>query len=141
MYEPSLLDFTVVKPPSIKSFIGIMLFAFASGFQHDCHAYLASLKTGKEPFGRRATADYKLPEHPAFNISITPHYFAECLIYVALAIAAAPPGRWLNRTLFCAFVFVTVNLGVTASGTKRWYEQRFGAQAVQGKSAMIPMIF
>ena len=78
----------------MRTFLGILLFILASGFQHDCHAYLASLKTRKpsptsapaSPNPSSATAStYKLPEHPAFAYLIAPHYTAECLIYLALA--------------------------------------------------------
>ncbi|CAK3883555.1 related to 3-oxo-5-alpha-steroid 4-dehydrogenase [Lecanosticta acicola] len=131
----------MITGPSIKSFVGIMLFMLASGFQHDCHAYLASLKDIKKAEGNDSKSDYRLPDHPAFNISVTPHYFAECLIYLSLAIAAAPWGQWINWTMFCALTFVAVNLGVTAHGTKLWYEKRFGAAAVQGKARMIPLLY
>lgn len=141
MYKPSLQDLAIVQAPSAKSFMGILLFMLASGFQHDCHAYLASLKTSKKEDNRESTSSYRLPEHPAFNVSLTPHYFAECLIYLSLAIVAAPQGRLLNATLVCTLIFVMVNLGVTAVGTKKWYEQTFGARAVEGKARMIPMVF
>ena len=84
---------------------------------------------------------YKLPEHPAFSSLIAPHYTAECLVYVSLAIAAAPQGMWLNWTLVCALVFVAVNLGVTADGTKAWYERQFGRKAVEGKARMVPLVW
>lgn len=101
----------------------------ASGLQHDCHAYLASLKK------------YTLPEHPAFSLALCPHYFAECLIYVALSIIAAPSGHFINRTIFCALIFVTINLGVTADGTKTWYEQKFGKDTVGSRARMVPLLY
>jgi len=97
--------------------------------QHDCHAYLASLKK------------YTLPNHPAFLTVICPHYFAECIIYLALSMLASPPEYFVNRTMFCGLVFVAVNLGVTADGTKAWYEQKFGKENVQSRARMIPFIF
>lgn len=84
---------------------------------------------------------YSLPEHPIFHQLICPHYFAECLIYLSLAIVSAPAGDLVNRTNFCAFVFVAVNLGVTADGTKKWYEGKFGKQAVAGSWRMIPYVY
>jgi len=115
--------------PSLKTFVGTLLFLLASGVQHDCHAYLASLKK------------YTLPEHPAFMQVLCPHYLAECLIYLALSIIAAPPGQVFNRTVLCAMVFVAVNLGVTADGTKQWYEQKFGKEKVATRWRMIPFLF
>ncbi|KAK4508270.1 hypothetical protein PRZ48_002008 [Zasmidium cellare] len=139
-HTPSTRDF-LIQGPSARTFIGVLIFLLASGFQHDCHAYLASLKNSKKTDGGAATSDYKLPEHPAFNISLTPHYFAECLIYLSLAIAATPKGGVLNWTFVSALVFVMTNLGVTAYGTGQWYERRFGSDAVKGKARMIPFIF
>ncbi|GAM90090.1 hypothetical protein ANO11243_081300 [Dothideomycetidae sp. 11243] len=123
-----LSDFSFAAP-SAHSFVAILLFLVASGPQHDCHAYLASLKV------------YMVPQHPAFHQLVCPHYFAECLIYLAMAIQAAPSGHLFNGTLLCALVFVAVNLGVTADGTKKWYEDRFGVDSVKRKWKMIPFIF
>lgn len=139
-HTPSTRDL-LIRGPSIKDFIGVLIFLLASGFQYDCHAYLASLKNTKKTDGGTATSHYQLPEHPAFNISLTPHYFAECFIYLALAIAAAPKGTVLNWTLVTALVFVTTNLGVTAYGTGQWYERKFGSDAVKGMARMIPFVF
>ncbi|GAB7345054.1 hypothetical protein MBLNU457_3466t2 [Dothideomycetes sp. NU457] len=115
--------------PSLRTFVGTLLFMLASGLQHDCHAYLASLKK------------YTLPEHPAFGLALCPHYFAECLIYVALSIIAAPSGQFVNRTIFCALVFVAINLGVTADGTKTWYEQKFGKDKIGPRARMLPFLY
>ncbi|KAI7628771.1 hypothetical protein KC343_g5620, partial [Hortaea werneckii] len=40
----SLADIAV-PPPSLRTFLSLLLFILASGFQHDCHAYLCSLKS------------------------------------------------------------------------------------------------
>ncbi|KAI1437684.1 hypothetical protein GGR50DRAFT_691952 [Xylaria sp. CBS 124048] len=55
-------------------------------------------------------------------------------------VVAAPRGQLYNQTLACAVLFVLVNLGITANGTKRWYAERFGGQA-HGKWKMIPVVF
>ena len=88
--------------------------------------------------GKQGEGDYKIPTHPAFQSLIAPHYTAECLIYFSLAVVAAPNGAWLILTLTGALVFVVVNLGVTAAGTREWYEKRFGPEAVEGKWNIIP---
>nr|POF15209.1 polyprenol reductase [Quercus suber] len=109
---------------------------------YDCHDYLASLKTSssKSASAPQITpkTDYKLPVHPAFHSLVTPHYFAECIIYISLALVAAPQGAWLNWTIFSALVFVVVNLAITANGTKKWYEAKFGKASVEKKWRMIP---
>ncbi|KAI1426095.1 hypothetical protein F5Y12DRAFT_713542 [Xylaria sp. FL1777] len=38
-------------------------------------------------------------------------------------------------------LFVSINLGVTANGTKLWYSEKFGSDKVQGKWNMIPFLF
>lgn len=126
--EPSL-DLISFAGPSLRTLIGVPLFIMASGIQHDCHRYLASLRK------------YTLPTHPIFQLLICPHYTAECLVYVALAIIAAPAGSLINRTLFSVLVFVVCNLGITAESSREWYEKKFGADAIKGRWRMIPFVY
>ncbi|KAI6837481.1 hypothetical protein KC340_g18388 [Hortaea werneckii] len=156
----SLADFAV-PPPSFRTFLSLLLFILASGFQHDCHAYLCSLKSPSSSTTTTTNAaankdndpssssgkpkdSYQLPTHPAFTHLIVPHYTAECLLYLSLAFLAAPApqpqsptrpsagaqaagrGSVFNYTLLAAGIFVVVNLGVTAQGTREWYLVRFG---------------
>ena len=114
---------------SLKAMIGIPIFIMASGVQHDCHAYLASLPK------------YTLPVHPLFQTFTCPHYTAECLIYLSLAFISAPQGALLNRTMFTALVFVSANLTVTAAMSKEWYEQKFGKELVAHRWIMIPGLY
>jgi len=65
----------------------------------------------------------------------------ECLIYLAIAIAAAPEGHAINRTVFSGLVFVAVNLGVTAQITKEWYAEKFGEDKVKQKWVMFPLVY
>ncbi|KAI7365772.1 hypothetical protein KC354_g4662 [Hortaea werneckii] len=156
------LDDFAVPPPSFRTFLSLLLFILASGFQHDCHAYLCSLKSPSSTTTTTTAAankdndssssssgkpkdSYKLPTHPAFTHLIVPHYTAECLLYLSLAFLAAPSphpqspttagaraqaaagrGSVFNYTLLAACIFVVVNLGVTAQGTREWYLVRFG---------------
>ncbi|KAL8737367.1 MAG: hypothetical protein Q9181_001742 [Wetmoreana brouardii] len=115
--------------PSIRTMLGVPLFLLASGIQHDCHAYLASLPK------------YTVPNHPIFHTAVCPHYTAECVIYLSLAIIGSPEGAWVNRTVFTALVFVATNLAVTASTTKEWYVQKFGKEKVGHRWRMIPFVF
>ena len=114
---------------SLKAIIGIPIFFLASGIQHDCHAYLASLPK------------YTLPIHPIFQRLICPHYTAECLIYLSLTFVAAPKGALINLTMCTVFVFVTANLTVTAATSKEWYEQKFGKEAVAHRWIMVPGLY
>ncbi|KAH7631749.1 hypothetical protein B0T09DRAFT_356262 [Sordaria sp. MPI-SDFR-AT-0083] len=104
--------------PLLKTLVAIVMFLYASINQYSCHRHLAGLKK------------YSLPELGLFRYLICPHYFCECLVYLSLAIVAASKGELLNKTLLCALSFVVVNLGVTASGTRKWYAEKFGSKAL-----------
>ena len=123
--EPVVARLTF-SAPSLRTMLSIPVFLIASGIQHDCHAYLASLPK------------YTLPVYPIFNTFVCPHYTAECLIYLSLALVSAPLGEWFNRTICTAFIFVAVNLSITASSTKQWYEKRFGKSNVSPRWKMLP---
>src|SRR6187402_1645134 len=90
-----------ISKPSMKTFVAVPIFILASGIQHDCHEHLASLKK------------YTLPQHYWFQSVVCPHYTSECLIYLAIAIVAAPPGQLLNKTVLAGLGFVASNLAVT----------------------------
>lgn len=129
LFTDSVSSSITRSAPSLKTFIGIPIFILASGIQHDCHAYLASLPK------------YSLPVHPVFQVLVCPHYFAESLIYLSLAIIGAPRDAVFNKTILTAFFFVTTNLAVTASTSKEWYERRFGKEAVAGRWRVVPWLF
>ncbi|KAK1827923.1 hypothetical protein QBC39DRAFT_313958 [Podospora conica] len=112
-----------------KVAVAVPVFVFAWVNQHRCHKHLAGLKK------------YSLPSDGLFRHLVCPHYACECLLYFSLAVAGAPEGRWVNRTLLCATAFAVVNLGVTAAGTRRWYADKFGQEAVAKKWNMIPFVF
>lgn len=124
-------DRTFPRPemPSLKMIIGTPVFLLAWSTQNRCHRHLASLKK------------YSLPEGGLFQYLVCPHYTCECLLYLSLAVIAAPEGQWFNRTLSCAVVFIAVNLGVTANGTREWYIEKFGRSKVETRWRMIPFIF
>lgn len=113
----------------LKTDVALLLFALASILQHTCHAHLASLKK------------YSLPTHFAFRMLVCPHYFAECMIYLSLAVVATPQKEIFNTTLLSGLLFVVVNLGITAQSSRQWYAQKFGEAAVAAKWNMIPYVF
>ena len=118
-----------ISAPSIRTMLCVPVFLIASGVQHDCHTYLAALPK------------YSLPSHPAFHNLICPHYTAECVIYLSMAVIAASSGFGVNGTIFTALVFVSVNLGITASITKEWYAKKFGAEKVHKRWNLLPYVF
>lgn len=119
----------MISAPSISTLVFLPLFLLSSGIQYDAHFYLSSLRK------------YTLPTHPAFQSIVSPHYTAECAIYFSLMFLAAPGGQVVNKTLLAAFIFVLVELGVSADISKRWYMQKFGADLVEHKRKMIPGIW
>lgn len=109
--------------------IAVPMFVSGSMLQHFCHKHLASLKK------------YSLPQHPLFRSTVTPHYAFECLIYLAIAIAAAPDGKLLNGTVLAGLGFVVSNLAVTADSTRKWYVELFGSEKLTGRWRMIPHMY
>lgn len=126
---PSSRGFDNVEMPPLKTVLGTTTFFIAWTWQNRCHVHLANLKK------------YSLPDQGLFRFIVSPHYTCECALYLALAIVAAPEGRSVNRTLLCTVMFVAVNLGATAAGTKQWYIEKFGADKVRGKWRMIPWLY
>ena len=122
-----------------RTILCTLLFLTASIKQNKYHRYLASLQK------------YTLPSEHAFRYVIAPHYTMECVIYLSMAILDAPvafDGRRqastsVNWTMFCAFVFVVVNLQVTAVGTREWQLSRFQDRRyeIRQRRAMFPWFY
>lgn len=133
-FDLTLEHLKITRAPSLRTFLCIPLFLVASGMQHDCHHFLFSLKK------------YTLPDHPIFRAVVCPHYGAECIIYLSLALLGAPRGQFVNKTLLTCLAFVAVNLGVTAQTTKQWYLEKFGGdrddlEQIKSRWLMIPYIY
>ncbi|KAF4983340.1 hypothetical protein FZEAL_1232 [Fusarium zealandicum] len=109
--------------------LALVFYSVACLKQNQCHRYLASLEK------------YTLPSEGWFGHIVCPHYTCECLLYVAIAWVAAPPGQLFNTTVLCGLLFVAVNLSATAHGTRKWYTDKFGADTVAGRWTMIPLVF
>jgi 3-oxo-5-alpha-steroid 4-dehydrogenase 3 len=114
---------------SAKTGVAILAYLVAWVNQYRCHNHLAGLKK------------YSLPEKGMFEYLICPHYTCECLLYLAMAVGGAPKGAVFNKTLLCGLIFIVTNLGVTAAGTRKWYIERFGTEAVKTRWTMIPFLF
>ena len=107
--------------------LAVSIFIFASVWQYLYHCYLASLRK------------YTLPVEYGANYIVAPHYTADCLIYLCLAIVDAPHGL-INWSVICVLAFTVVNLGVTADGTKKWQLSKFRdqQQSIQQRWRMLP---
>ncbi|KAB5570083.1 hypothetical protein GE09DRAFT_957593 [Coniochaeta sp. 2T2.1] len=112
----------------LDTVIATLVYLFAATSQFQCHRHLAGLKK------------YSLPTSGAFRFLMCPHYFFECLLYLAMAVAGAPKGALCNRTLLCSVLFAGCNLGVTAGVTGKWYKEKFGADTVK-RWNMIPLVY
>jgi 3-oxo-5-alpha-steroid 4-dehydrogenase 3 len=115
--------------PFFKTVVGVLLFGSFSYLQNDSHRYLTSLKK------------YSLPERGLFKQIISPHYTAECMIYLSMALVAAPKAQVLNKTIVTALFFEIVNLGITAESTRKWYAKKFGERSIKGRWRMIPFVY
>ncbi|CAN8096272.1 unnamed protein product [Discula destructiva] len=120
-------DFTA--DAQLKAGMALPLLFYGWVRQHQCHKHLAGLRK------------YSLPNTGMFEHLVCPHYTCECLVYFSMAVLGAPAGQWCNRTLLSVLTFVAVNLGVTAHGTRSWYVDKFGPEALVGRWIMIPFVY
>ncbi|ODQ50796.1 hypothetical protein SAICODRAFT_96256 [Saitoella complicata NRRL Y-17804] len=112
-------SFQISQLVTPKTMLAVALFIGASVRQCTLHAHLASLRP---PTSAASKPEYKLPTHPAFLRTVAPHYTAEIGIYAAMVLANSGS----NLTLWCALVWVAVNLSVSATSSREWMIERFG---------------
>ena len=113
------------------SAFALALFAGGSWLQYSCHKHLASLPKYTPPAA----------SHAAFRYIVCPHYSAEVMIYVGLAMAGASDGTWFGRTLATVPVFALVALGGVSAGTREWERQKWGEDAVKGRWRILPGVW
>ncbi len=63
------------------------------------------------------------------------------MIYLAIAIIAAPGDEFLNKTVLAGLSFVASNLAVTADSTRKWYVEKFGEKELEGRWRMVPYLY
>lgn len=129
MVADSQVDFELRDSMAFIDIMALVVFCGASLDQSILHRHLRSLKK------------YTMPTHPTFDWIVAPHYTCECLIYLALAVLSRPDGHYLNHTMATVLVFVVVNLGISADGTKKWMETKLGDGNVPAKWKMIPWVW
>ena len=129
--DPWSLFTTLNHVPNLPEIVAVFTSLAMASQQHKQHTYLASLPK------------YTLPTEGAFRYLVAPHYRAECAIYLSLAVLSAPVGGFANWTVLCAFIFVCVNLTITADGTKKWMLEKFPEQRkeVVRRARMMPGVF
>jgi 3-oxo-5-alpha-steroid 4-dehydrogenase 3 len=109
----------------------VSLFVTASIWQYNVHSMLASLRP-------RTTAKPTYTSPPessvSFQLFLTPHYTAEILIYLSMALLSR------NWTMFSALLWVTVDLSVSAAETRQWADTKFRGSE-WGRWNLIPYVY
>ncbi|KAK9492143.1 hypothetical protein V1508DRAFT_419793 [Lipomyces doorenjongii] len=105
--------------------IAIIMYLVAALAQYTTHDQLSRLKK------------YSLtPPTMLFKHLVCPHYTAEVVIYLAVA--------WIcgfTQANVAVLVWTAVSLGTSAEQSRKFYVEKFGAKAVEGKWNLVPFVF
>ncbi|XP_029356375.1 polyprenal reductase isoform X2 [Echeneis naucrates] len=113
---------------------GVLLFTAASLLQHQSTVLLARLRTGKS--GAVETLAHRVPEGGLFELVSCPHYFAELLIYISLALIFAG----LSLTWGLVVLYVFFNQSLAAQLCHDLYLTKYESYP-RHRKAFIPFIF
>jgi 3-oxo-5-alpha-steroid 4-dehydrogenase 3 len=105
--------------------------------QHRHHVLLANLRIDPQTnSSNHNNAKYRIPTGGWFRFVACPHYLAEIILYVCLAILVQfdHPTRRMGLVL----LFVALNLSVTAIRTHRWYCENIPGYIQLKRRALIP---
>ncbi|XP_027532204.1 polyprenol reductase isoform X1 [Neopelma chrysocephalum] len=114
--------------------VGITMYIWASLHQHRCLVILAKLRKNKS--GKVVRLGYDVPFGDWFESVSCPHYFAELLIYVSMAIMLG----FQNVTWWCVVMCVLFNQALAAVLSHEFYEKNFHSYPKHRK-AFIPHVF
>ncbi|KAL9546132.1 hypothetical protein MBANPS3_006813 [Mucor bainieri] len=122
---------------NMTSLTAIALFLYASYHQYRCHVILSLLRKSKDQ-----ASSYSIPRGDWFEMLVTPHYFADILVYLSLNILY----RFQNYILICGLIWTIVNLSVVSGETQQWYQTHFSAEKLQqafphGRKRIIPGLY
>ncbi|OQR81136.1 hypothetical protein ACHHYP_16752 [Achlya hypogyna] len=126
-----VLDPSATSPIELTPFTivcgvaGLGLFVVASVHQMRCNLVLAQLKRA---------GGYSLPSGDWFELTWSPLYLAEILIYASLALLTA--GRHLSLVYIA--LWVAVNQGISAERAAAWYKVTFPAAASMRRATLFP---
>lgn len=113
----------------------VALFCAVNYLQFHCHTILSRQKRRGLKDGGNAV--YRLPREGLFNYCCCPHYFAEVLLYLSIAIVES---HCLTAMLMA--VWVLVNLSVVAYEQYQWYlENDFVAMSERNVKILIPLLW
>ncbi|KAM8939503.1 polyprenal reductase [Pelodytes ibericus] len=114
--------------------IGLMLYIWASGHQHKTHIILANLRKSKS--GEIVSMNHVVPHGDWFEYVSCPHYFAELLIYVSIAILFG----LVYITWWFVILFVLFNQALAALLCHEFYHDKFKSYP-SNRKAFIPFLF
>ncbi|NXV82943.1 PORED reductase, partial [Atlantisia rogersi] len=114
--------------------VGVMMYIWASLHQHRCLVILSNLR--KSTSGKVVSLSHGVPFGDWFERVSCPHYFAELLIYISMAITLG----FHNVTWWCVVTYVLFNQAVAAVLCHEFYQTTFSSYPKHRK-AFIPFVF
>ncbi|XP_040451736.1 polyprenol reductase [Falco naumanni] len=114
--------------------VGVTMYIWASLHQHRCLVILANLRKSKS--GKVVSLGHNVPFGDWFERVSCPHYFAELLIYVSMAIMLG----FHNMTWWCVVLYVLFNQALAAVLCHEFYHKNFSSYPKHRK-AFIPFVF
>ena len=123
------------EPSGVLVFSGALIILSGSSWQLACHKALASLRPASQSNERYSNPAVALcSRNLGFSLLACPHYTAEILIYMGLAVASGG-----DYGVVALAIWVVVNLSVTAKRSHAWYCQQFG-HSDTSRWAILPFI-
>ncbi|NXD06777.1 PORED reductase, partial [Nothocercus nigrocapillus] len=114
--------------------MGIVVYIWASLHQHRCLVILANLRKSKS--GKVINLSHSVPYGDWFERVSCPHYFAELLIYVSMAITLG----FHNVTWWFVVLYVLFNQALAAVLCHEFYQNKFSSYPKHRK-AFIPFVY
>ncbi|XP_074722312.1 polyprenal reductase isoform X1 [Strix uralensis] len=114
--------------------VGVTMYIWASLHQHRCLVILANLRKSKS--GKVISLSHSIPFGDWFETVSCPHYFAELLIYVSMAITLG----FHNVMWWCVVMCVLFNQALAAVLSHEFYQKNFSSYPKHRK-AFIPFVF
>ncbi|NP_001079436.1 polyprenol reductase [Xenopus laevis] len=114
--------------------LGLTLYVWASLHQYTCHCILADLR--KSASGAIINLKHAVPTGDWFEKVSCPHYFAELLIYLSIAVVFG----LLNTIWWLVVLYVLLSQALAAVLCHEFYHEKFDSYPIHRK-AFIPLIF
>ncbi|XP_072192541.1 polyprenal reductase [Excalfactoria chinensis] len=114
--------------------VGIVMYVWASLHQHRCLVILANLRKSKS--GEVLSLTHNIPFGDWFERVSCPHYFAELLIYISMAVTFG----FHNVTWWFVVMYVFFNQTLAAVLCHEFYQEKFTSYPKHRK-AFIPFVF